>query len=139
MSESVISQDGFLLAALAIASGRPGTEAAKIAGVSVRTIRRWSNRKSFADLVTRLRDETISAALGQLLSANASAVETMTALLKSQDERVRLAAASKVLSLTLAVRDQTEVRRHQEDILDMLRDIRKREKEQAGGYSRSTN
>src|SRR6185437_10646580 len=83
VSENVTIRDGFTLAALAAASGRPACEVAAVAGVCERTIRRWNRRDDFQAMVRRLRDSMLSDAQGRLLATNGKAIDALAGLLGS--------------------------------------------------------
>ena len=65
MSENVRPGKNFVLA-VALAHGESTTQAAERAGICERTVRRKLNKPAFARLVSRLRDQMISQALGAM-------------------------------------------------------------------------
>jgi len=89
----------------ALAAGEPVGLAAQAAGLSERTAYRRLGNPSFRQRLAALRDELISAALGELTHSTSDAVATLRQLLQSKDERVRLAAARAVLDQTLRLRE----------------------------------
>ncbi len=107
---------GWVNAALCVAAGLSGSAAAVAAGVSLRTIRRWSKRKSFQDAVEAIRAEMISGTLGRLLSSNVAAIDALTGLLADPQGSIRLGAAGRLLELTLRVRKQLDTERELEQI-----------------------
>lgn len=109
MAENDTIRDGFTLAALAAAAGRPASEIAAVAGVSERTIRRWNRKPAFVALVNRLREQMLGDAFGRLLATNADAVDALAGLLRSPLENIRLGAAGRLLELTLRTRHQVSV------------------------------
>lgn len=120
---------GWLDAALAIASGATAPQAAERASVSVRTIKRWKTRPHFKALVTQFRDEMLSAALGKLLAVNSSAVSALEKLLSDPQGSIRLGAASRILSMTLRVKEDVAIYERltkMEDDLEKLRTDRER-------------
>jgi hypothetical protein len=95
--------DELLLGALA--AGSPVEEAARAAGVSVRTAYRRLASPGFRSRLASARDELISAALGELVGCAAEAVATLRRLLQAEDERVRLTAARAILEQLLRLRE----------------------------------
>ena len=95
--------DELLLGALA--AGSSVEDAARTAGVSIRTAYRRLAEPTFARRLAQARDELISAALGELVECAAEAVATLRALLSASDERVRLGAAKSTLEQLLRLRE----------------------------------
>jgi len=116
VSENVTIRDGFTLAALAAASGRPACEVAAVAGVCERTIRRWNRRDDFQAMVRRLRDSMLSDAQGRLLATNGKAIDALAGLLGSGQENIVLGAAGRLLDMTLRVRRQVDTERELEQV-----------------------
>ncbi len=111
---------GWLNAALAVAAGQPASVAAAAAGVTVRTVRRWLKRPAFKAAVEEIRSQLVSETLGKLLAQNGAAVDTLAALMKSEQDQVKLAAASRLLELTLKTRHQVDLQREIEFIKDQF-------------------
>lgn len=97
------SSDELLLKALV--AGSPVEQAARTAGVSVRTAYRRLADPGFARRLAQARDELISSALGELVDCATEAVATLRALLTASDERVRLGAAKSTLEQLLRLRE----------------------------------
>jgi hypothetical protein len=95
--------DELLLSALA--AGSSVEDAARTAGLSVRTAYRRLADPTFARRLAQVRDELISAALGELVDCASEAVATLRALLSASDERVRLGAAKGTLEQLLRLRE----------------------------------
>jgi hypothetical protein len=95
--------DELLLSALA--AGSSVEDAARTAGVSIRTAYRRLRDPRFAARLAQARDELISAALGELVECASEAVATLRALLSARDERVRLGAAKSTLEQLLRLRE----------------------------------
>ena len=89
----------------ALAAGCPVKEAARAAGLSERTAYRRLASAAFQRRLAALRDELITAALGELASGASEAVATLKRLLKANDERVQLAAARALLEQVLKLRE----------------------------------
>ena len=82
-----------------LAAGSSYDEAAKVAGVSVRTVARKMASAEFRGEVARVRTAMIDAAAGKLTAAMANAVDTLTALLAPETpSSVRRSAAEAILS-----------------------------------------
>ena len=81
-----------------MAAGRTLKDAAKAAGVSVRTARRRASDKRFMRRVRRARAELLEEAGGRLVASLNAAVLTLSQLLISDDENVRLRAADKMIA-----------------------------------------
>lgn len=88
-----------------LASGSSVEDAAKAAGVSVRTAYRRLADPLFARRLAEARDELISGALSELVQSASEAVATLRALLNASDERVRLGAAKSTLEQLLRLRE----------------------------------
>jgi hypothetical protein len=95
--------DELLLAALA--AGTPVEQAARAAGLSARTAYRRLADPVFRGRLARARDTLIETALGELVDSAADAVATLRALLRAEDERVRLGAAKATLEQLLRLRE----------------------------------
>ena len=100
-----------MAAALALAVGETVAKAAKKAGISERTVYRWSQQSSFRNRVAELRARLVSEAVGKLSKSMASAAGVLDKLLKSEDEGTRLRAARAVLELTTKLRESEELER----------------------------
>jgi hypothetical protein len=96
-------------AVLGLAVGKPVALVAKEAGVSVRTLHRWSARPEFRSRVTKVRGQLLDRALGRASAALAASFEVMARLLKAEDADLRLRAARSVVELTLKVREHAEL------------------------------
>ena len=88
-------QDEEIMAALA--AGRSYAEAAALAGVSARTVRRRMEDEAFAGEVRRLRAERAAQLSSSLLELGATAIMVLAALLGDPSSSVRLRAADAVL------------------------------------------
>ena len=92
-----------------LARGASNSEAARRSGVSVRTVHRRVLEPSFRSAVAEARREMIATATGRLASAAESAVETLTGLLDSESDSVRLGAARTILDSLLRFREAEEL------------------------------
>jgi hypothetical protein len=89
----------------ALAAGRSVREAAQAAGLSERTAYRRLANPGFQQRLAAIRDELITALLGELVGCASKAVATLRALLGAPDERVRLQAAKVLLEQALRLRE----------------------------------
>jgi len=81
-----------------LAAGGTSTEAAKAAGVTVRTIRRWRNDEPrFADSVDDARSQMLAEAAGILAASSTVAALRLAEIVQSEEERHALTAARVVL------------------------------------------
>jgi len=100
--------DGPLIAALA--GGSTEQEAARVAGISVRTVQRRLADPTFARLVTEARAAMVSQSVGLLAKGAAAATTTLFALLQpAVSPSVRLGAARAILELGAKLREGAEL------------------------------
>jgi transposase-like protein len=97
------------VAALALATGKTVREAARKAGIGETTLYKWLRKPAFKARVTELRERMVAEAVGKLSRGMAGAAATLERLLKSKDERVKLAAAKAILDSAVKVRDQADL------------------------------
>jgi hypothetical protein len=88
-----------------LAAGSSVDDAARIAGISVRTAYRRLADPLFSRELAEARDELIAAALTELVQSASEAVATLRGLLSASDERVRLGAAKSTLDQLLRLRE----------------------------------
>jgi len=91
-----------------VAGATRGTAAAK-AGISTRTLDRWTTEPSFRIELEAARRAAFTEGLAALRGAAAKAVETLTALLNSKREAERRHAAEAVLSFAFRAHDAGEL------------------------------
>jgi hypothetical protein len=95
--------------ALLLASGQNVTRAAGRAGVSKQTVHRWlAKDPTFAARVVELRAEMFKLSAGLLSRNTRRAALQLARLIKSEDERVALAASRSVLTLTRTTLEAVE-------------------------------
>jgi hypothetical protein len=99
------SRRGDELLLRALAAGSSVEDAARTAGVSVRTAYRRLADPVFSRKLAEARDELIAAALTELVQSASEAVATLRGLLGASDERVRLGAAKSTLDQLLRLRE----------------------------------
>jgi molybdenum-dependent DNA-binding transcriptional regulator ModE len=89
----------------ALAAGSSVKQAAQAAGLSERTVYRRLANTGFQQRLSAIRDELITAALGELVGCASKAVATLRGLLEARDERVQLQAAKVLLEQALRLRE----------------------------------
>jgi hypothetical protein len=95
--------------ALALARGLSRPEAAKVAHLSERTVRRRMGDPSFRKEVERLRGELVAEAAGRLADAAAEAVDALRDVMKGESPWARLGAAQAILANVVRVREHAEL------------------------------
>jgi len=95
--------------AAALGSGHAMKEAAKLAGISLRTARRISTDPAFKARVRELRGQAIEQSAGLLADSGAEAVTVLRALLRSESDTARLNAARTILDNLLRWREQLDL------------------------------
>lgn len=93
----------------ALAAGKSIAEAAKAAGVSERTARRWLDEETIRQRVEAARAEFVRQALAQLSSAASDAVKALRALLKSENDNAKLGAARAILTTLIPLKEHFEL------------------------------
>lgn len=97
-----------------VASGLSVKDASKVAGCTESTAYSLSCSDEFKREVNRLRSEAVERAVS-VLSCNATkASEALAKLLDSQDEKIVLAASSKLLTIIGPLQELTELRQRLE-------------------------
>lgn len=94
---------------VALARGATSEEAAREAGVSGRTVRRWMEDPDFLADVRDTRTELLQHAVGQLAAGAVEAVTTLREALRDADGRNRVQAARVLLDATLALRESLDL------------------------------
>jgi hypothetical protein len=84
-----------------LVSSRTIDEAAKKARVSRYQIYKWLDDPAFQDELKRQRDIVIKAALEKLQACVTEAVDTLSSLLSSKNENIRLRASQSIIDYTL--------------------------------------
>jgi hypothetical protein len=97
------TNDIMLITALAV--GKSLGQAARIAGVSLRTASRRMSDPAFCAELRRVQSETVSQATVELGQAATEAVKKLKKLLQSKSENIQLGAARAVVSLYLKAED----------------------------------
>ena len=98
-------------AAVLLAGGLSLRQTAKRVKVGERTLYRWSRDPNFAAEVAQLRAAMLRRGAGQLARLIGRAVKTLKELLESDDERIRLGAASRVLEQATRIIEMAELER----------------------------
>jgi transposase-like protein len=95
--------------ALAVARGSSLSAGARAIGISESTARRWAVDPSFKARISEIRSATVSRSIGHLVRASVQAAKTLTDLLKSKDEQVKLSAARTLLTSLISVQSHAEL------------------------------
>jgi hypothetical protein len=96
--------------AAAVATGTAVKNAAAIAGCTESTAYSLSCTPEFKTLVNKLKSQAVEAAVGVLTSNASAASNALVRLLDSDDEKVVLAASSKLLSQLGPLQELSELR-----------------------------
>ena len=94
---------------VALAGGATVRAAAIAAGIAERTAYRYLEILDFRQAVLKARSAMIDQAAGRLAQTSTKAAATLRKLLDSDDERVKGAAAEKILRLGTQLRDSNEL------------------------------
>jgi hypothetical protein len=87
-------------AALALAAGQSNADAAKAAGVTVRTVARWrADEVVFADRIEDLRAEMLTEAAGLLAHTTTAAARKLAEIIDTEEARHSLTASRVVLEM----------------------------------------
>jgi HEAT repeat protein len=111
---------------LLLASGQTASAAAAQAKVGVRSVYRWQAEESFAAEVRQARAELFARGAAVLAGGMFEAAEVLRALLKSQSETVRMAAARQVLQLAADLRRETDTEETIAELRERLDALEKR-------------
>jgi transposase-like protein len=117
---------------LLLAGGRTVRDAAAESGVSERTIHRWRKEAAFRERERQLRGEMLAQGLGRLVEGMTEAAGVLRALLASEHEQVRLAAARSVIQLGNDLRKTVETEDTIEEIGERLEVIEEQQRGQRG-------
>jgi HEAT repeat protein len=100
--------------------------------VSERTIHRWRREAAFRERERELRGEMLAQGLGRLVEGMTEAAGVLRALLASQNDQVRLAAARSVIQLGNDLRKTVETEEAIEEIVERLEAIEEQQRGQRG-------
>lgn len=93
-----------------VASGQSVKNAASVAGCSESTAYSLSCSDEFKREVSRLKSEAVAQAVGILTSNATAASQALVRLLASDDEKIVLAASTKLLAIIPPMQELTELR-----------------------------
>jgi len=128
------SQPSRLLALIvALASGESIREAARLSGMSERTIYRRLREDAFIQRVNHARTSMIQQAVGRLARSSAKASQVLEKLLDSNSERIRLQTARVILDSSIKLGDALMYEQRLsslESMLNMKLPKRERQKDQ---------
>jgi hypothetical protein len=106
-------------AALSLASGGHNSDASFAAGVSVATVKLWLSKPFFREAIAALRAEMTKQAMAVLVGHATAAAHKIAHLMNhSENERIQLGAASKLLEMLLNYRQLVD---HEERIAALER------------------
>ena len=105
-----------VLLATALASGASASAAAKQMDLSLSTVKRRMADPVFRKLVSDLRQEVLTAALGRMTDNMTRAADAVAALLDAEQPAIRLGAARTLVSLGLRLQDAL-------DLTDRMREL----------------
>lgn len=105
-----------------LARGAKIKDAGDAAGLSRRTAYRWGSDPRVQAMVRSYRARILDRVLGQAADAAAQATQTLVDLLDHSDAKVRVAAASRLLTFRERV-DSTPAGISETDVQDMLRQV----------------
>jgi hypothetical protein len=100
----------------ALASGASIVEAARMVGVSERTVHRKLNEPSFRQCLADVRWQIFDGSIGQLVAASREACDNLRELLKSPSDHVRLNACRLILTQVVKLKTEMENERRLSDI-----------------------
>ena len=116
-----------VLLAAALASGLSASAAARKMELSLSTVQRRTADPEFRRLVSDLRGEMLSSALGRMTDNLTRAADTVAGLLDAEDPAIRLRAARAMFTLGLRLHDAV-------DLTGRIRDLEE-ELAQKQGYA----
>lgn len=94
---------------VALATGSSVPKTAREAGVTERTIYRRLEDPAVRSKIAAIRDATVGSVVGTLVDINTKAAKVLKDLLDSEDEKIQLHAAAKVIELGMKIRDSNEL------------------------------
>lgn len=100
-----------LILLLALVADPDIRSATKAAGVSRATAFRWLAQPAFRDELTRRRDEVLSRALADIKAHATRAVEALSQLLNTADDRLRRQVCNDILDRAIKVRELEDFER----------------------------
>ncbi len=95
--------------AVLLASGSTVVQTAAETGAGERTIHGWLDNPTYRAFVARTRDRILDATVGRLTNSATRAVMVLESLLGSENESVRLRAATSILDAMIRTREHGEI------------------------------
>jgi hypothetical protein len=105
----------------ALLTERTHAEAAKLAGISVPTLRRWLALPAFRRAFRRAKERLVDDALERLELASGEAVEALRRNVKCGDNNVEVRAALGILGQVLRVKDIREMEKRLKEVEKLFR------------------
>lgn len=110
------------LASVALAAGRTAKEAATVAGVHERTLRKWlANDPEFKRGVDQLRAEAVGSALGRLSSSMSAAADALKELIGNECPHVRFKASKAIIETAMKLTEFAELEKRIADLEQRLK------------------
>ena len=106
----------------ALARGTSHTAAAKLAGVSRRTVQRKLDDPKFREKIQRLRNGLIGEATGRVVGLLDAASNALNDLLVSETESIRLSAARCVFDVALKLKECSDLESRLQILEDRIND-----------------
>jgi hypothetical protein len=94
---------------LALAQGQTTGQAAKVGGVTGRTVLRWLEDDDFRQEIADTRTDLMRLAVGRLAAGAAKAVDTLVDALDTEKGQARVMAAKVLLESSLALRESLDL------------------------------
>jgi hypothetical protein len=94
---------------LALAQGQTTGQAAKVGGVTGRTVLRWLEEDEFRQEVADTRTDLMRLAVGRLAAGASKAVDTLVDALDTERGQARVQAAKVLLESSLALRESLDL------------------------------
>jgi hypothetical protein len=94
---------------LALAQGQTTGQAAKVGGITGRTVLRWLEDDDFRQEIADTRTDLMRLAVGRLAAGAAKAVDTLVDALDTERGQARVQAAKVLLESSLALRESLDL------------------------------
>ena len=95
--------------AVLLASGSTVVQAAAETGAGERTVHGWLDNPGYRAFVARTRDRILDSTIGRLTDSATRAVAVLESLLGSENDSVRLRAATSILDALIKTREHSEI------------------------------
>jgi hypothetical protein len=126
MSENVAQQDEALLL---LATGKSVRETAAQIGLNERTIYRWREDVEFLKREKEIRTELFTRSLAKLSEGTTEAADTLRALLKSENENIRLKTSQIIITAADELRKTIDMQLQFEQLKVRLAELKQQVEE----------